>query len=133
MKQILILLVAVICFSCNSDDDGNVNYSFNPPSWIQGSWYTAELSIEGVKFTSDDFCTITNANQTCYKALIAQADDTITVDNQQSTDNDYTFVVVYLGEPGVEKDKYFYFRKLSETQIASVGEDGETLDIYTKH
>ena len=114
MKQILILLVAVICFSCSSDDDNNGSIDFHPPTWIQGTWYI-EGSSAGVKFTTDDFCDITGGEQTCYKEINEQSDVSITVENEHSTDTTYEFTRVYLGEPGVARQETYRFEQTTPT------------------
>ncbi|WP_066221793.1 hypothetical protein [Formosa haliotis] len=127
MKKIFFLLVVAVCFSCNSDDDGGRNTSFHSPSWIQGTWYVAGSDLAGVRFTSDDYCTIASGNETCYKNIIEQSDLDINIEGEVSTDTDYEFNIIYRGEPGVERDEYLHYRKISETQMVSIVDGLERL------
>ncbi|CDF80762.1 hypothetical protein BN863_30500 [Formosa agariphila KMM 3901] len=132
MKHLFIILIAVICFSCNSDDDGARNTTFHTPTWIQGTWYVqGSTNLSGVKFTTDDFCEIESGTETCYKNIADQSNGYIFVDEDIISDTEYEFELEYEGEPGVEREVEFHFRKISETQMVSI-EDGIERVTYTK-
>ena len=54
-KHLILCLILVLSFSCSNSDDTVIrsNISFEPPSWIQGTWFE-EGAPSGYKFTSDD-------------------------------------------------------------------------------
>ncbi|WP_434037540.1 hypothetical protein [Formosa sp. 4Alg 33] len=132
MKHLLILLVAVICFSCSSDDDGNGNQRFHPPTWIQGTWIQAgSQDLNGVKFTTDDFCVLEAGLESCYKSIIEQSELDVYVEDEEITDTDYEFEINYYGEPGVERELEFHFRLKSDNEIVEI-ENGLETNTYTK-
>ena len=75
MKKLLLLFTATLAISaCSGDDDNSRtnNTSFNPPTWVQGTWtYNAGGQETGLKFTSDNVCTVSNSNAICYKEALA--------------------------------------------------------------
>lgn len=127
-KLLLILTIAVLLVSCSSSDDSSNNNShLNPPNWIQGTWvqYVSEDSdiiFGGFKFTSNDFCVVTNyGNQeTCFgQVFFAPPTETI-------TNTEYKFTI----NIGQILNSY-HFIKISDTQIKYENNDGIER-IYTK-
>ena len=57
-KTLLILGLFLLIVSCAKDDDDSSSSSFNPPSWIIGTWLDKTepewAQIGGFKFTSDN-------------------------------------------------------------------------------
>ncbi|WP_144439127.1 hypothetical protein [Lutibacter profundi] len=56
-KTLLIIGVLLLTFSCSKDDDSSLS-SFNPPSWIIGTWLDKTepewTQVGGFKFTNDN-------------------------------------------------------------------------------
>jgi len=90
MKKLLLLFCVTLLCACSGDDSNstttdNSEHYFHPPAWIQGTW-----SVDGqgskLKFTTDDFCTITTADTNCYQedltlhhtGTVVSVDETIT-------------------------------------------------------
>jgi hypothetical protein len=75
MKRLLLLTaLSALLLSCSGDDVSTTSNSssINPPSWTHGSWTTVAGSVTtiGLKFTSNDVCTINASNTSCNKELI---------------------------------------------------------------
>ena len=53
MKKLMLLTFALSLFACSSDDSNSstINYTFNPPSWIQGIWLNSNSA--GWEFRQD--------------------------------------------------------------------------------
>lgn len=77
-KMLLVLFSSVLLFGCSSSDDDSGSSSYNPPTWIQGTW---GLKADGTiykndvplyKFTSDNVCQLTGGFSLCWKETIQQ-------------------------------------------------------------
>ncbi len=96
MKHFLFIIAATLIISCSGGDDNrsidpNEN-SINPPAWIQGTWYSNFDGVNtgtGFKITSNDFCTVLQSTQSCWKELIQSSAGQLIV-NENSSDTDYT-------------------------------------------
>jgi len=57
-KTILIIALFLLTISCSKDDDSDSSSSFNPPSWIIGTWLDKSepewAQAGGFKFTNDN-------------------------------------------------------------------------------
>ena len=90
--KILILFLTILCVTgCSSS--GSSDSTFNPPSWIQGSWVVnSELGDTGVyidtgfKFTSDNIYLIATSELIEYAMSLDP-----TAREVSNTDNDYSF------------------------------------------
>lgn len=72
MKKLLFLFVSTVLFSCSGDDNNdstNTDSSdMNPPAWAQGTWLMEVGGAStGLKFTTDDVCSVVNSTTTCNK------------------------------------------------------------------
>jgi hypothetical protein len=122
-KFLWVLLITIITLSCSSDDSdsNNLNFKFNPPSWIQGVWFE-ENSPSGLKFTSDDIIRLTlDANNNIIeedsrKEYWSLFDGAYAIES--SSDNFYNTEVHLAGEISGTGGKDFYeFQKTSENSM----------------
>jgi|OM-RGC.v1.027308861 hypothetical protein len=84
--KILILFLTILCVTgCSSS--GSSDSTFNPPSWIQGSWVVnSGFGDAGYKFTSDNIYLIV-ASELIEVAMSLDP----TAREVSNTDNDYSF------------------------------------------
>lgn len=84
--KILILFLTILCVTgCSSS--GSSDSTFNPPSWIQGSWVVnSGFGDAGYKFTSDNIYLIF-ASELIEVAMSLDP----TAREVSNTDNDYSF------------------------------------------
>ena len=85
--KILILFLTVLCVTgCSSS--GSSDSTFNPPSWIQGSWVVNSglTGDVGYKFTSDNIYLIAASELIEYAMSLDP-----TAREVSNTDNDYSF------------------------------------------
>ncbi|MEC8678720.1 MAG: hypothetical protein VXX85_07690 [Candidatus Margulisiibacteriota bacterium] len=85
--KILILFLTILCVTgCSSS--GSSDSTFNPPSWIQGSWVVnSGLGGDGgYKFTSDNIYLIAASELIEYAMSLDP-----TAREVSNTDNDYSF------------------------------------------
>lgn len=75
MKRLF--LFAALCaslLSCSGDDASSTSNisSINPPTWTHGTWTMAAGGVTtiGLKFTSNDVCTINASTTSCNKQMI---------------------------------------------------------------
>lgn len=132
MKKIVIILFAVLAFSCSgSDDNNNVNpnvASLNPPAWIQGTWLLEGNSVQsGFRFTSNDVCINSLGLYACNKESLEMYQDTqVHTDvNEEISDTEYS-VEITIGS----NTTTFKFKKVSATQIKWVNSPAQAN--YTK-
>ncbi|MGJ5642563.1 hypothetical protein [Formosa sp. S-31] len=127
MKKLALLLTLLFCFSCSTSDDNDTetSQSFNPPEWIQGEWELPETDLTGLKFTNDNFCTIINGTEACFKSVVDASEGVITVNESIST-TEYKVTIDYVTE-----EKTFHYKKKSDTEIAMMILNLETA-IYVK-
>lgn len=123
MKKTVLIILAILTFSCSSSDDSSSNSksSLNPPSWIQGKWigYSGSGSDQtstgvGFKFTSDDWCTIAGSLSTCWKYALDSSSGQATAEEEISN-TDY-IVSIKVGNI----TNTYHFRKKSNTEIEVV-------------
>lgn len=123
-KLILLFFITTSFLACESSDDTTDSEDtsvFNPPTWIQGTWESEVLDSSGVKFTTDNFCTIALDNDTCYKTIIDSSLGLISVENETSTDTDYEFTI-----KRPTNSTSFHYRKKTDTSIVLVVLEIET-------
>ena len=85
--KILILFLTILCITgCSSS--GSSDSTFNPPSWIQGSWVVNSglTGDSGYKFTSDNIYIIAASALIEYAMSLDP-----TAREVSNTDNDYSF------------------------------------------
>ena len=92
MKKLILLIVITSFFACDSSDDSS-DSAFNPPTWIQGTWQADNADEAGVKFTTDDFCTIIANVDACLASVIESSYGAIRVENEVISDTDYKFTI----------------------------------------
>lgn len=132
MKKTVLILSAVLAFSCSgSDDNNNVNpnvVDINPPAWIQGTWLLEGSPVQsGFRFTSDDVCINSLGMYACNKESLEMYQGTqvnIEVDEEIS-DTDYS-VEITIGS----NTTTFNFKKVSATQIKWINSPAQAN--YTK-
>lgn len=121
MKKLLLVFVsAVFLFGCSSDGgDSGSSTSYNPPTWIQGTWgYKADGSsyqndVPAYKFTSDNFCQLASGFSQCWKETIAQSPQFFSGSDSHT---DSTYEVNLIQSNGAVTVK-LNFRKVSATKI----------------
>lgn len=130
MKKLLFVLVTtVFLFGCSSDDATESTAVYNPPTWIQGTWglkADANLSISETplyKFTTDNFCQITNGTNNCWKELVQLTPQLI---SGSDTETASTYEVK-LVQSSTNVTITLLFKKVSATKIIWVyqGDDIE--------
>ena len=108
MKKIilLVLVIALNLSSCSEDEETNKNsnISFNPPSWVQGDWFS-ESGSTGLRFTNNNI-------------LIIHVDSNGLIEEDRNLKNYWSlFDGAYLNETSSE-DKYF-------AEVLLSGNEGE--------
>lgn len=140
MKKLLLMTGAVfIVFSCSSSDDNSSDNNNNnsakitPPTWIQGTWVDKETYDEvgykiGFIFKKNDICIINIANETCWKEVIDQSNNTpnypypVNVE-QKTSDIEYKCSITHASQT-----VYYNFEKVSSNTIKNIDNGA----IYTK-
>jgi hypothetical protein len=117
MKRLLLLSLTILLFSCSSNDDDNtLNYSINPPNWIQGYWkINGTTGGFAFDFKADDFCYGAHGFElTCWKEQAALDDDFSVY--EEVSDTRYFVSLYYEGS-----ENEFEFNKLSDTTMTYSG------------
>ena len=129
MKKLILIFVITTFFACDSSDDSidtEDKQSFNPPTWIQGSWETEITDEANVKFTADNFCTVVSEVDACFKSVVDGSLGLITVENEKITDTDYEFTI-----KRPTNSTSFHYRKKTDSSIVLVVLNQETI-VFTK-
>ncbi|WP_225035279.1 hypothetical protein [Winogradskyella sp. SM1960] len=87
--------------------------SFNPPSWIQGTW-TSDANFTDFRYKPDDFCYLDGTTEYCHKERIENSNGAI---EANETITETTYDIEYSG--GGTKN-YWSFIKISNTKIVCV-------------
>ncbi len=113
MKKLLIIFTALLLFSCSSssDDNNSSNSSYNPPTWIQGTW--GINSNPSFRFTTNNLCQLSQVT-ICWKESIAQY-PSIYSGSDVSTNSSYEANLIQSGGAVTSTLK---FKKISATKIA---------------
>lgn len=124
MKKLLLVLIStVFLFGCSpSDGDSGSSSSYNPPTWIQGTW-----GIKGdpdlnqndfplYKFTSDNFCLVAGSISQCWKEVIQQTPQIMSGSDSHTVS---TYEVNLIQSNGAVTVTYS-FKKVSATKITLV-------------
>ena len=120
MKKLL-LLCALLIFSCSSSDDSDSSNSngnsFNPPNWIQGVWMEQPADVFGYEFRADDICNIVGNQASCLKSIIELYEDVPNVQTnvyEEISNTRYYVVFSYL-----TLENTYEFEKISENEISN--------------
>jgi len=130
MKKFILSSFVFVMFSCSGSDDSSVNQddnAINPPTWIQGTWYSNFDGVNtgiGFKITSDDFCTVLQSTQNCWKELVETSAGQLTV-NENTSDTDYT-----ISFTGAGSSTSIHLQKVSATEIKTVTTSGLETHYY---
>lgn len=131
MKHLLLIVTAFFIVGCSgSDDSGSVNQddnAINPPAWIQGVWYSDFDGVNtgiGFKITSDDFCTVLQSTQNCWKELVETSEGQLIVDENIS-DTDYSISFI-----GGGSSTSIHLQKVSANEIKTVTTSGLETHYY---
>ena len=130
MKKLILLIVITTFFACDSSDDSSDTNSesvFNPPTWIQGTWAADNADEAGVKFTSDNFCTIIANVDACLAAVIEGSFGTIRVENEVISDTDYKFTI-----NRTTGSTNFHYRKKTDNSMVFVLLDNVETIVFEK-
>ncbi len=135
MKKAILLLVAILgIVSCGKSDDksddnsgssGSSSGKFNPPTWIQGTWFDSQ-KIGGYEFKKNDFCLKTQSEALCFNTGIYV--DQVSDVKEEKTDKVYKVEFML---SNTTKHSY-EFRKVSDNQIQKVNFAGKVENTYTK-
>jgi len=124
MKKIIFAAILGLIFfsSCSKEDEDNdsnsnnngTDSSINPPSWIIGTWTVEDSSRgAGVKFTTDDFCTVITNYSDCNKTKLEL------IPNSQVTERTTSTSYYLMLDFGTFQTEY-EFEKISENEIKDV-------------
>lgn len=123
MKKLLFVFTAILLFSCSSDNNSQSTNSIKPPQWIIGTWLSQEdldLGITtGVKFTSNNFCTLLMQSSFCLNEFIEV--------QQTVSDTDYEFSI---GDSTLSTA--YHFKKFGNNKIQVINKSGIVVNIFTK-
>jgi hypothetical protein len=127
MKKIL-LLSALIIFTCSSDDSDSSNSngnSINPPAWIQGVWINNTSSV--FDFRTDDICLTAGAITSCNKAYMALSSESSAY--EEISDTRYYVVISFAGV----MESTYEFEKVSDSTINWILYPSGTISTFTKN
>lgn len=115
MKKLSFLFVILIILSCSSSDEvtNNSNQSFNPPSWIQGTWSFDEVEIVGFVFGNNSFCPIFYTQLNCFPNELSVGYD---VDEQIDGTNYIVKIIIGSVAQGQQINTY-EFSKIDDKRI----------------
>ena len=121
-KNILFLLLALVCSCSNSDNStGSSSTSINPPTWVQGYWLRevnvdGEVTdLQGLKATSNDFYFTQLGSGNSMKTLINNtllSGGSVVVDEMINT-TEYKLNIKFNESPYPQ----YYFKKITSTRI----------------
>ena len=131
MKHLLLFISVFFIISCSSSDDSSPanqdNNTINPPEWIQGVWYSNFDGVNtgiGFKITSDDFCTVLQSTQNCWKELVETSEGQLIV-SENISDTDYAISFI-----GSGSSTSIHLQKVSATEIKTVTTSGLETHYY---
>ena len=143
IKKGICIVIVILIFSCgggsdrnNSNNASNGQTSFNPPSWIKGTWCMNFPDLgcidQGFEFRNDDFCSWTTPTiYSCWKENLENSaawEENTGVYEESSSDR-YFFIINYIGG----SEYQYEFVKISNTIMISVNTiTGETIGEYIK-
>ena len=122
MKKIFLFLIALVgIVACSKSDSGSSESgSYNPPSWIIGTWLDGSNST-GFKFTSTDFCQVTAGASHCFLD-----GSYVTVTENKATNNSFSLTFK------VASTEFSYvFERLEGGKIKTTNR-GTLNDVYIK-
>ena len=132
MKKLLFIFTTLLLFSCSSssDDNNSSNYTFHPPTWIQGTWYnyafnnTSNHIDESIVFltnniikydgTPKDNIGSVNYNEH-YGGLVNTPNFNYTI-KEETTSTKYVITYTYISNGLTSIIKNYYF-KINSTTI----------------
>jgi len=117
MKKLLLASLCLALFGCSDNDSDSTTptASFHPPTWVHGTWIISTGGQEmGLKFTSDNVCTISNTTANCFKETIALYEGTQVVSTvtEEISDNEYNATINISGNIS-----NYRVQKVSTTEI----------------
>ena len=122
MKKLILLATLFAILSCSSSDNNSTssNISFNPPSWIQGTWIG--IIGSGYKFTTNNVCQIVSTNQNCFNEMLQMysgSGGSVSVVESINTNTEYKFS--YTVQSSTTE---FYFKKGATNNVIYIFSNG---------